>query len=330
MVRKVNRVRTMVEDDHKILTALQISFVGEPLDWCWQRIQYLDEHSSPMWDLQDSQSNPFYRTLQEFSVLVSTPRSDSSLAPFFYHVTYERTAEQLDALVVEVRNLLFTMAAQVFWRLHLPYSGYPYLLAMLSHPSCTPELREQLAEQFFREPMCCLDAACSGKIRQMFGSYIDFLSDKRLQSTLRTWARQARLCNMHIERIFALLRKSCGQKVPHLERLVSAGLLSQVLTTHLSLGGKHPAIVTRSDLLDMECPTAAGAERPETVPGRARGHLVFTKDYSHKERRKVGRSLTWDEHVEAMRAGMAAWRALSEAEQEPWGERARVEVFRGS
>jgi len=165
-----------------------------------------------------------------------------------------------------------------------------------------------------------------GRIRTLFESEEAFLADRKIQTTLKLWAKKARLCNMHIERLFALIRQSFAQKVPSLERLVSAGLLSQVLGIHLQHGGVHPDSMSRRSLIEAGCPIAAAADVPEAMPTRARGHLAFLAEHVRNASRKKGGALTLREQADIRKEGMELWRDFLPAEREAWSSKAARQV----
>ena len=57
------------------------------------------------------------------------------------------------------------------------------------------------------------------------------------------------LSNMGLERMLARFRKCAPGKHPLIERIASAGTLSQFLASHRAAGGKHPLERQRSSLL---------------------------------------------------------------------------------
>lgn len=308
------------------LKALQISFIGEPLDWLWQRIQHLDEQAAPFLQLQRLETNPFVVTLKSYTNLLLTPYNQNDLRALFRHATHLQPQDIVDSLISDVRKLALTQAAQVHWRLADVYDSWPYHFAKLSDPCWSEADRRQLIDNFFKENTCCIDQSCSRKIRALFPHAAAFWADANIQKTLDIWSRRGRLTNMHMERAFALIRKACVQKVPSLERLVAAGFLTQTLSTHLLAGGKHPAVVTRSELQTQCVPIAAAPERPVAFPSRARGHLLYMRDYLCEARLAKGAALSAEEQSTKRREAMLAWSRLSQEEQEVLRVRAENEA----
>ena len=326
MARKCNPVRDMVTDHDKVARALQICFLMEPLDWLWQRVQFLDENSSPLWDLQFPATNPCTAALESYAKLLTSSPSDTGLDVLFSHVRYGLLFDEINDFVLSARTQGLTTAAQIHWRLAEVFSQWPYPLAQLSHPRSTDAEKRALCDLFFHTPLCCLDKACSGKLRVLFMNAVSFLADKQIQQTLRIWSQGAKLCNMHIERLFAQIRKACAAKTPHLERLVSVGLLTQTLAYHLREGGDHPSVITRSQLRRSGVAIAAAAERPDAMPSRARGHLAFLRAERADAKQKKGAALSAAEYDEVGRQAMASFKNLTVDEQYQWQVRAENEA----
>lgn len=210
----------------------------------------------------------------------------------------------------------------MYWRLVLKYEDWPYTLARLSDVRSTEKELQQIAQSLFDAPPCCLDATMSLKIRNMFGSPQELLDSVSFRSSLKLWAKQSRVCNMHVERIFALVRKSVPDKVPNLERLVSAGYLSQILRTHMQAGGRHPCSVARGDLVADDVPINAAASMPDRMESKRRGHLLWMTEKCHAARLRKGASLTAAEQADTRREAMREWRGLDDEVRREYNKRA--------
>ena len=128
------------------------------------------------------------------------------------------------------RAQLLSMDAQVWWRF-ASYREWPCKLALLVDPRNTFPL--DTAREFFETPSCCRDADFSGKVIKLFATPEAMLSDSRFMHTLRTWVMCTKVTNMHVERLFALLKRGLGpttsKQRPDIERLVACGTLCQWL-----------------------------------------------------------------------------------------------------
>eukprot|EP00974_Lingulodinium_polyedra_P110019 10642632-Lingulodinium_polyedra.AAC.1 len=65
------------------------------------------------------------------------------------------------------------------------------------------------------------------QLRRFYGSVEELVSDMELRRLLRAWSRKSKVCNVHVERILAIVRTSSPQRLPFAERFCGAGLLAQ-------------------------------------------------------------------------------------------------------
>ena len=90
---------------------------------------------------------------------------------------------------------------------------------------------------------------------------------------LSMWSWSHKLCNMHLERLLSLIRKSAKLRC-YVERLLHAGFLTQVLQRHLKAGGTDIRKITRRMLDLVNAPVKARAkkksrqERQVLIPAR--------------------------------------------------------------
>lgn len=134
----------------------------------------------------------------------------------------------------------------------------------------------------------------SVKVKMAYASAEEMLADSSLLEGLTVWARHARVENMGVERLFALIRKSVGgSKAPVLDRLCPAGFMAQLRATHSACGGSDPSIVTRDHLRDV--PTRANEKRCKRARPNCRANILYFADRV-RERRAQGVRFTRDEH----------------------------------
>ena len=122
------------------------------------------------------------------------------------------------------------------------------------------------------------------------------LGNRDLMDLLDLWVT-SRLTNMHVERLFARLRKASPSKHANLERMCSAAYCSEVLQEHYQAGSLHPSVVTRQELVDEGAPIQAAQLRSTPMPTKARGHLIHMHKKLAKARQAAGGSLSKDEQV---------------------------------
>ena len=84
----------------------------------------------------------------------------------------------------------------------------------------------------------------------MAPTWQELLNHRGLMAALTTWSWVAKLSNMHLERLLALIRKSAPQRC-FLERLLATGHLTQILSRHRSAGGSDIRRITRKQLVQL-------------------------------------------------------------------------------
>jgi hypothetical protein len=95
------------------------------------------------------------------------------------------------------------------------------------------------------------------KARAMFLNANAMCEDAEFCAMLRNWGRVARLDNMVVERLLALIKQAASQskiKKPLAERVAGAGFLSQWLKEHRSAADNDFRVLTRSKLLEQGTP----------------------------------------------------------------------------
>jgi hypothetical protein len=104
-----------------------------------------------------------------------------------------------------------------------------------------------------RKPCCCLDTGCSQKVRRLFPTPEALATDTEWLSLVLVWAKTTRLCNMHIERSLAKLRRAIGKPdagaAPDASLTCASGAVGEFLSLHLHCNGKDPAVDTRADCM---------------------------------------------------------------------------------
>jgi hypothetical protein len=106
------------------------------------------------------------------------------------------------------------------------------------------------------------------------------------------------------------LRGELRQASPDIERVCSAGFLSQMLQEHYSAGGTRPGLISRADM------SAAGAPTGLTQAGKsnskkARGHVLHMQRAVTVTREALGRQLTKAEQADVRKVAAANFRSLS-------------------
>ncbi len=239
-------------------------------------------------------------------------------------------------LLPEAEQLLFTsdcrvailgVYAQVWWRFQIPFGSFPYKLLTLVDPAATDAEKNEIARAVINGPRCCLDSACTHKVRAAHDSPESLLSDKELMNVLLMWAIHGRVCSMHVERMFAQIRCSVPDGA-YAERIVSCGFLSQLLKKHRECGGIAPSSFRRSDALDMGLPTRAHVDDAILMPKRARGHLahIIRRHNETKAASGDGKSLSKEEAASIRAQAAQEYREMSFQQQRSLSEEAVSEA----
>jgi hypothetical protein len=202
------------------------------------------------------------------------------------------------------------MVAETAWRLLLTFSEWPYPLGRLADPGLSDECKLQLAQQFIDAFLCCLDENFGAKLKGVHIRPEDLLGDSELMSLLELWVKCSRICNMHLERMLASVRKAAPGKCPNSERMCAAGLLRQTLAEHTRAGGLHPAAATRKDLVSEGVPLLSNVQAAVAMPSKARGHISYSKKQVAEARALKAGPLTKEELTAVQRSAMNRWRAL--------------------
>ena len=128
------------------------------------------------------------------------------------------------------------------------------------------------------------------KLRELCGSSAVFAMDDDIKACLLLWARKTKVANMSLERLLALMKASCDDDHPLIERLAAASYLTQWLRTHQAAGGVDPRRAqARSDLLQRGVPLAAGRSKHTRAKSRCgakpthfTGAMAFVKRHRLK------------------------------------------------
>ena len=101
------------------------------------------------------------------------------------------------------------------------------------------------------------------------------LKHRGLLAALILFSWSYRLCNMHLERLLSLFRKSSPVK-PYVERLLHSGFLSQVMQRHLQAGGEDFRKITRRGLIQEDAPVRARVRKKKQKKFQsAEGQMAF-------------------------------------------------------
>lgn len=254
---KVPRAKMFLGSASENIRCAVTTWVSEPADYLWHRLQRLDEEGCALLDVLHPSSSPFVYCLRAIVELLAEPFGAGQLA-----VIYERYGHEAQ-FVKLVRQITMSMAGQLHWRFIFGYQGSQYALARLVDVRYPDVLAE--ARRFVETPDCCLDAAFARKVKQACGGDAARLcEDSALLSLLRMWVTKVRVSNMHLERDLSAGKRACPAKAPLVERLCCSAFLQQLLRRHAAAGGLDPrSSRSRHQLVRKGVPLKAkGPRRP--------------------------------------------------------------------
>ena len=110
-----------------------------------------------------------------------------------------------------------------------------------------------------------------------YTSLAELQACKCFKSCVTNLGTNGEITNMRNERFFAAIKKATPANLPHAERLLAAGLLTQWLRPHLAEGGSDPRITTRSEMIDAGVPIQANKPK-KGMRGGLQPSVAFSND----------------------------------------------------
>ena len=159
-------------------------------------------------------------------------------------------------------------------------------------PSFTPEEQNDMAAKFSAAPLCCKSTELGFKVAQMCPAADGMVSNNQWKTALRLFAKQYKLCNMHMERALARIKRSYSHisGAPDVERVRSGGLVSELLSDHKALGGLDPRFLSRSFLLQKGLPLKRKDKKNPKRVKAGSGFSAFVRQQESK-RKRMGTTL---------------------------------------
>ena len=290
MRSKTHRAKMHCNSDRaKMLTAV-LSWVAEPIDYLWMRLQYLDGRCSSMLDVQSPRHDPFLQCMRSLSQLLLQPVTSGGLRTVYNH--YESEAERL-WMAQQSQELIASMVCQIHSRFMLLFKTWPFPLAKIADVRLDSQDREKVIDELWAAHDCCLEEHFGKKLRALYESRDTGRSCSRWSSAV---ARHTKLANMELERLLALMKASTAEKYPLVEHLAATSLLTQVLREHRRAEGDDPRRAQRrADLLRQGVPLACKKKQATQTSKMARGVFWYVKSKMArgkrtKQQRNVERS----------------------------------------
>eukprot|EP00974_Lingulodinium_polyedra_P040267 3865883-Lingulodinium_polyedra.AAC.1 len=179
-----------------------ICWIAAPLDHLWQRLQYLDANGRVLNDCTSNMS-PFSECSRAFMEMLETPIAQGPLSPVFWR--YGSNGDHVLAMVKQARELILSMASQVWWRFQ-EFTHWPIRLVQMVDPRNPDQLAT--AREFWQTPLCCKSTHFCQKVMRLFQGPHAMHDDVEFRKTLETWSRVTKVTNMHIERLFAQMKQA--------------------------------------------------------------------------------------------------------------------------
>lgn len=282
-------------------------WTGRPMMWLWHRLEWLDERGNALAEVITPHVSPVNAVQEQLFKMMSDDPSALDLGTLWYH--FQSRPRQLRACMEEVFQIASSAYAQHHWRFVVPLGDTGLSVVRLA---AGPEAERRAAvEALYGLPQCCLEPKLAGKMRALFGGPQQMLEDPHWWMAVQAFSRHSKVCNMHVERMLAVIRQSIAHSNPLLERVCANGMLAQCLHQHLSAGGDDPRHEMSETLLADGVPLARELEKRETRPkGRKRSipaHLAYANA----------------QPVGLRRDAMLGFKDLPPAEQAHWKSMAR-------
>ena len=272
---KAYRAKLWLNNMDENARALMLTVVTAPLDHCMQVVQMLDHKGAALKKLVKSAESPFSICMSELVDMFCFP-NDSKLKVLAIHYEHAEAEERV-GIARSAYQMLLSVAARVWRELDSQFRSWPTKLG-------ADASLELFRELYAAEP-CCLDAGFSAKLRAMAVDAESLMELRDVMVVLDLWARMCRVCNMSLERLLSLIRRSAPARC-HVERILCAGHMSQLRNAHWAAGGKDCTKRTRQQLLKHGVPIKACARRRTKKPqAAATGYVSFARWSSNKWKR---------------------------------------------
>ena len=150
------------------------------------------------------------------------------------------------------------------------------------------------------------------QVRHKFANAPGMVNSQWFRTLVRLWARVAKVSNMELERMLALLKQaapvSSKNQPPDAERFCAAGFLTQLATDHRLRGRCDPRFLMREQLAKNGTPINS-SPRPGRYSRAASNFSLFQADCSKKAEGEGRKS--YSEYCDQRKEIHRAWGAMS-------------------
>ena len=250
------------------------------VDGLLMTLQHLEEQSLSLLLLlvSDSTDNPIVECMLKYHAILKDPLG----SPIGFVLRHFKSMgfDVVHIAMVFVTSRCMSFMGQLWRFFYTFFRAYPYRLLSCVNDTSSEDDKKREISLLYDTLVCCIDESFTSKARSLGGTVGGFLKHAGLQAGLRNWGRNADITNMCCERLLSLVRKASPLHC-FMERLLSAGFLTQVRQAHASAGGLDSFKLTRSQLLAGDAPIRAACSR------RANQKLKIAKERDQKRRRQT-------------------------------------------
>ena len=184
-------------------TELAIFYGGDHLDCLWKRLDFLDTQGGTFLDIASRKLNPFAATVQKMMMFMVVASRGQPIQTLWHQFALRPT--ELVRIKRKVFNYSSSVLVQLWWWFLLPLDNPPFSMV----PGCVKkEQRLPAARMLFRVPDCCAEPYVAAKTRTNYETPERLASATTYWDGLRLAMQEWRQANMHVERLFALIKKN--------------------------------------------------------------------------------------------------------------------------
>ena len=143
-------------------------FLITHLDHLWRRLQQVETFGPTLQDLSLPRANIFTATLRAYMHLLAEPIGQVGMLAALFHEFGLPDTPAHPILMDFVREGLIFFCCHLWWRLHIPFSSYPYRLLRMVDSRLDVGTQRAEAHAFWHTPLCDLDHAFSHKLRRLY------------------------------------------------------------------------------------------------------------------------------------------------------------------
>ena len=289
--KKAWRSRCVLRSEDKRLKILLLCWMASPIEQLMSQLQFLDGTRNAILDrVQGGSQNPFLQCRRQLAEIISRGRT-GVLKPLYDAWPEERWTYMDGA----IREMGLQFSSQVAWRF-LALFEFPFLFTHLLRRGMSDQEKLDVLEKFFDREECCHDEWFGLRIRRTHTGPQHLFDDKAFREVLAAWALSFCFTNMWCERLLASIRNRTRHTDMHIERLVSVGMLLQLLLEHNRLGRQDPLVVKVEQLLKAGVPLKCRPKAPVRC-SRVGGAFVNFFNRLDAERKAAGIVMNKEEWI---------------------------------